>query len=238
MLAVLAVGTLSAPPARAIEPMLTFLFYMAREIMYEGFSNSEFPQPRQVEPLPAVYPGTMVEPSKLRDLIDQSFIYLSDGRRERLFQAFNAELVKPKNAAVRATMIAYFAEHALAVRTVMERLSKLNENEMRELSERFADQARTLSEEDRAKLRTVVEEGLLPVPADLNKYLVVAIADIPVAPVEDADAGADTAPGEAKPTGEGAPSAGPSTPSGAAAPLSKTAPASAAQTAAAPDFTQ
>jgi len=180
--ACLLLGTLSAPPARAFEPILMFLFGMAREVMYDAFLNSQkLPQPNS-EPLPAVYPGTMVEPRKLRELIDESFYYLSERRREALFQAFNDELIKPKNATVRASMIQYFAEHAYAVRNVMDRLSKLTEPEMRALSEHFAAEARNLPVEDREKLRTVLEEGLLPVPPDLNRMLVVAVAEIPRPP--------------------------------------------------------
>lgn len=222
-------------PARAFDPILSFLFYMARELMYEGFNNSENPPTRPIETLPAVYPGTMVEPSKLRALIDESFIYLSERRRGLLFQSFHDELIKPENAPVRASMIAYFAEHAFAVRTVMERLSKLNENEMRELSNQFAAQARALSAEDREKLRKVIREGLLPVPPDLNNYLVLAIADLPAPPVDAAVATReDTAAGIAKPTA--APSAGRSIRSGTAIPLSKTAPA--VRAAAAPGITE
>jgi hypothetical protein len=180
--ACLLLGALSAPPARAFEPILMFLFGMAREVMYDAFLNSQkAPQPNS-EPLPAVYPGTMVEPRKLRELIDESFYYLSERRREALFQAFNDELIKPKNATVRASMIQYFAEHAFAVRNVMDRLSKLTEPEMRALSEHFAAEARKLPVEDREKLRTVLEEGLLPVPPDLNRMLVVAVAEIPRPP--------------------------------------------------------
>ena len=182
-----------AAPARA-DPILMFLFGMARELMHEGFVNSrKAPRPNDV-PLPVVYPGTAVEPARLRQLIDESFIYLSARRREELFLAFNDELIKPKNAAVRAAMIEYFAEHAFAVRAAMERLSKLHESEMRELAERFVDQARTLPEEERTQLRFVLSEGLLPVPPDLNAMLVVAMRDLPVAPVQDGTAPADGKP--------------------------------------------
>jgi len=201
-------GTLSAPPARAFEPILMFLFGMAREVMYDAFLNSQkAPQPNS-EPLPAVYPGTMVEPRKLRELIDESFYYLSERRREALFQAFNDELIKPKNATVRASMIQYFAEHAFAVRNVMDRLSKLTEPEMRALSEHFAAEARNLPVEDREKLRTVLEEGLLPVPPDLNRMLVVAVAEIPRPPPAEAvpvvqDGGASKGAAKAKPQARG-----------------------------------
>jgi len=186
--ACLAAGVLCTSPARAFEPILMFLFGMAREVMYDAFVNSQKPPQPNSEPLPALYPGTMVEPRKLRELIDESFYYLSERRRDALFQAFNDELIKPKNATVRAAMIQYFAEHAYAVRNVIDRLSLLSEPEMRALAVQFADEARKLPEKERQQLREVLEEGLLPVPPDLSHMLVVAIAEIPRAPAEPAAA--------------------------------------------------
>jgi len=182
LFAIIALGLLGPGTARAFEPMMMFLFGMAREIMYEAFLNSRKPSLQSQEPLPEVYPGTMVEPRKLRELIDESFFYLSERRRSEIFQALHDEIIKPENAAVRASMIAYFAEHAVAVRRVMDRLSKLNENEMRQVSEQFVAQARTLPEAEREQLRKVLGEGLLPVPPDLNQRLVVAMRSIPRAP--------------------------------------------------------
>ena len=179
--ACLIAGMLCTTPARAFDPILMFLIGMAREITYEAFATSQNPRAPAEEPLPEVYPGTMVEPSKLRAMIDESFVYLSERRRDALFQAFHDELIKPQNAAVRASMIAYFTEHALAVRMVLQRLSKLTENEMRMLSAEFAVQARTLASDDRENLRKVLEEGLLPVPPDLNKMLVAEIRALPPA---------------------------------------------------------
>ncbi len=182
LLAVIALGLLGPGTARAFDPMMMFLFGMAREIMYEAFLNSRKPGPETIEPLPEVYPGTMVEPRKLRELIDESFFYLSERRRAEIFQALHDEIIKPENAVVRASMIAYFAEHAVAVRRVMDRLSNLTESEMRQLSEQFVAQARTLPEAEREQLRKVLNEGLLPVPPDLNQRLVVAMRSIPRAP--------------------------------------------------------
>ena len=180
ILASIVLGTLCALPARAFDPITMFLFGMAREIMYEAFQNSVKPVEPNAQPLPEVYPGTMVEPRKLRELIDESFFYLSERRRGEIFQAFNAELIKPKNALVRASMIQYFTEHAYAVRSAIDRLSKLTEPEMRQLTAQFAAQVRTMAPEDRAQLRTVLDEGLLPVPPDLNRMLIVAVAEIPL----------------------------------------------------------
>jgi len=171
-------GALCASPARA-DPLLMFLFGMAREMMYDAYLSSQKPRAQHFEPLPEVYPGTTVEPRKLRELIDESFIYLSDRRREEIFQSLHEEIIKPENSAVRAAMIAYFAERAVAVRMVMERLSNLPEAEMQSLAAQFAAHARALPVAEREQLRAVLSEGLLPVPPDLNRKLVVAIAEIP-----------------------------------------------------------
>lgn len=192
LFACIVLSTLCATPARAFDPITTFLFGMAREIMYEAFVNSRKPPAANSQPLPAVYPGTTVEPRKLRELIDESFFYLSERRREELFQAFHEELIKPKNAAVRSAMIQYFTEHAYAVRSVMDRLSKLREPELRALTAQFTAQARTLSAEERVQLRKLLEEGLLPVPPELNRMLVVAVAEIPASPTEQAKAEQDS----------------------------------------------
>lgn len=182
LLSCIVLGTLCAVPARAFDPVTMLLFGIAREIMYEAFQNSLKPREPSQEPLPEVYPGTMVEPRKLRELIDQSFFYLSDRRREEIFQAFHEELIKPKNALVRASMIQYFSERAYAVRSAIDRLSKLTEPEMRAVTTQFAAQVRGMSADERAQLRKVLDENLLPVPPDLNRMLSVAVAEIPLPP--------------------------------------------------------
>ncbi len=238
LLAVIALGLLGPGSARALDPMMMFLFGMAREIMYEAFLNSRKPPSESPAPLPQVYPGTMVEPRKLRELIDESFFYLSERRRTEIFQALHDEIIKPQNAAVRASMIAYFAEHAVAVRQVMDRLSKLTETERRQLSEQFVAQARGLPEPEREQLRKLLDEGLLPVPPDLNQRLVVAMRSIPRAPAAEGvaprdpvavrpESGAASQPLTASTREEAAPPAAfaaPTVPQSAAAP-NKTAPA-------------
>jgi hypothetical protein len=179
VLSCLVFGTLCAMPARAFDPVTMILFGIAREIMYEAFENSLKPRAPSQEPLPQVYPGTMVEPRKLREQIDESFFYLSERRRAEIFQAFHEELIKPKNALVRASMIQYFSERAYAVRSAIDRLSKLTEPEMRAVTAQFATQVLEMKPEDRKQLRKVLDEGLLPVPPDLNRMLVAAVRDIP-----------------------------------------------------------
>ena len=119
-----------ALPARAGDPVLTFLMGIAQEILN---------QPKAAAPpateLPEVYPGTTVRPALLKRLIDDCFLYLSAPQRAEIFDALNAELLKPGNFAVRAPMIEYFVHRALQVRAAQVRLAQLSPREQQLLAD-------------------------------------------------------------------------------------------------------
>src|SRR4051812_35500718 len=99
-------------PARA-DPLLMFLVGVAREI-----ASIPAAQPAETAATFAqTYPGTTVAPEGLRRLIDESFVYLSSTQRTEVFEALNAELLKPGNATVRGPIIETFAARAFQVRT-------------------------------------------------------------------------------------------------------------------------
>jgi hypothetical protein len=154
-------------PAHA-EPLLMFLLGAAQEII-SAARPAAVPVPA---PAPStVYPGTTVEPALLKRLIDESFAYLTPEQRGEVFQALNAELVKPENFAVRGPMIENFAHRALQVRAAQRELARLSYREKQVLAEEFRKEAKSLAPEDLGPLRQVLEKGLLPVPADLNQLL-------------------------------------------------------------------
>ena len=158
-------------PARA-DPILMFLVGMAKEIA----SIPAASQPAVMSPdLPQTYPGTTVPPEGLRRLIDESFTYLSAAQRAEVFEALNAELLKPANAMVRGPIIETFAARAFQVRTAQQQLEKLSPREMNALAADFQKEAKTLPEEDLAQLRQALEKNLLPVPVDLNRLLLIAL---------------------------------------------------------------
>jgi hypothetical protein len=161
----------AALPARAADPVLTFLLGMAREMMAQP-KAAAVPAPE----LPEVYPGTTVQPVLLKRLIDDSFLYLAAPQRAEIFDALNAELLKPKNFAVRASMIEYFAYRALQVRAAQLRLGQLSLREKQFLVEEFRQELKALPEEDAVQLRDMLHRGLLPVPADLNQLLLAAFS--------------------------------------------------------------
>ncbi|HEY6967047.1 MAG TPA: hypothetical protein VI229_06220 [Burkholderiales bacterium] len=163
-------------PASA-DPILLFLIGIARDMVINHAMSGERPPAEPVLPLPdfsRVYPGTSVEPEVLRRLIDDSFLYLSDKQRQEIFDQLNAALLNPKNAAVRGTMIEYFAEKALAVRAAQLQLAKMPYSEKQRLAAEFKADIAGLPAEDRDQLGKLLRGNLLPVPSDLNQLLLAA----------------------------------------------------------------
>lgn len=203
LFAVLFVGVVR--PASA-DPVLMFLIGVARDIVTNHAASRN--RPRPPDPMPdfgKVYPGTSVEPEHLRRLIDDSFLYLAPAQRAEIFEALHAHLLDPRNAAVRGTMIQYFAERALAVRAAQLQLQKMPWSDKQRMADEFRVEIATLGEEEQAQLRGLLREGLLPVPGDLNGLLLAAFEakfpepkhDAPLPVLEDA-ASARTPSGQAR----------------------------------------
>lgn len=167
-----------ALPARA-DPLLMFLLSVAREMVTSAVQRDLAARPIVIEPLPEVYGGTTVQPDHLRALIDDAFSYLGPDQRDEVFQSLHAELIKPKNAAVRAPLIQYFAERAIQVRAARARLARLSEAEMQRMATEFGRQTRDINDEDRGQLREVLRRGLLPVPDSLGTLMLAALGPVP-----------------------------------------------------------
>ncbi|MSQ55942.1 MAG: hypothetical protein EXR31_11305 [Betaproteobacteria bacterium] len=189
-----------ALPARAADPLVMFIMSVARHMIEKQVERS-MRQPAPPEPMPDLdktYPGTAVEPEILKRLIDDSFIYLASDQRKEIFDSLNKELLDPKNAPIRATMIEHFARKALAVRANQVRLSQLSYREKQMLAEEFKRETEGVSDQDIAQLRSVIEKGLLPVPMDLNQLFIAVLDQRPVpavpAPVPTAQGASKTGP--------------------------------------------
>lgn len=161
-------------PALAVDPVLMFLLSAAREMIFKAAREHAAAEPPATV---ATYPGTVVQPADLKRLIDESFTYLSQGQRQEIFDSLHAALMDPKNAAVRASMIEYFAQRAIAVREAQDRLTKLSQQEKALLAADFRKQVAALPDEEAAQIVDLLRRNLLPVPSDLNEMLLAAIGD-------------------------------------------------------------
>lgn len=161
----------------AANPMLMFLIGIARDMVVDFAQNRKDgppPEPVYLPDMAKVYPGTTIEPDTIRKLIDDSFLYLSSSQREEIFNSLNAELLKPKNAAVRGAMIQYFADRALVVRAAQLQLAKMPYREKQQLAEEFKTELAGLPEDDQKQIGQLLRRGMLPVPSDLNQLLLAA----------------------------------------------------------------
>ena len=152
-------------------PLLSLILSIAQQVASQPDPAPAMP----VVELPPTYPGTTVEPATLRRLIDDSFLYLSAEQRDQVFEALNAELLKPANAALRGPIIEHFTERALQVRAAQLRLGELTFREKQMLADELRREAQSLPEAELEQLRQTLEKGLLPVPSDLNQLLLAAL---------------------------------------------------------------
>lgn len=157
----------------AADPILMLLMSIARNMVtsHAQKPDSEKLLESQILDTAKVYPGTMVEPDQLRRLIDDSFLYLGDRQRQEIFDSFNAELLKPKNAAVRGAMIEYFTDRALVVRAAQLQLARMPWSEKERLALEFKAELAALPPEERQQIRDLLHQRMLPVPSDLNQLL-------------------------------------------------------------------
>ena len=170
----LALG-LAPAPAHAFDPLLMLLLGIARDmVIAAGTQPRVKPETPAIDPK-SVYQGTLVEPGQLRALIDDCFAYLSTAQRREIFDSLNEALLDPKNAAVRAPMIEYFAERAMAVRAAHYRLSMLTTHEKQMLVAEFRAATAGMPKEEQKQLGEVLRKGLLPLPSDLNQLLLATL---------------------------------------------------------------
>lgn len=157
----------------AADPILMLLMSIARNMVINHAQKPDAEKllESQIFRLEKVYPGTLVEPDHIRRLIDDSFLYLGDRQRQEIFDSFNAELMKPKNAAVRGAMIEYFTDKALVVRAAQLQLAQMPWSEKERLALEFKSELAALAPEDRAQIGELLRKRLLPVPSDLNQLL-------------------------------------------------------------------
>jgi hypothetical protein len=160
----------------AADPILMLLMSIARNMVtnHAQKPDSEKLLENQILDTANVYPGTLVEPDHIRRLIDDSFLYLGDRQRQEIFDSLNAELLKPKNAAVRGAMIEYFTDRALVVRAAQLQLARMPWSEKERMALEFKFELAGLPPEDQKQIGELLRKRMLPVPGDLNQLLLAA----------------------------------------------------------------
>jgi DNA-directed RNA polymerase specialized sigma24 family protein len=162
--------------SEAADPLAMLLIGIARDMLLSHILREARREPAPPAPPPRVYPGTTVEPAQLRRLIDESFGYLSEAQREEVFDALQSAILDPRHAAIRASLLEYFAHRALAVRAMRERLARLSVEEKVRVAEEFRAALAALPPDERGELGEALRRGLLPVPEDLGQMMLAALS--------------------------------------------------------------
>ena len=159
----------------AADPIIMLLMSIARNMVSKHAEKPDSEKLLESQTftfnMAKVYPGTLVEPDQIRRLIDDSFLYLGDRQRQEIFDSLNAELLNPRNAAVRGAMIEYFTDRALVVRAAQLQLAKMPWSEKERMAQEFKAELAALPPEERAQIGELLRTRMLPVPSDLNQLL-------------------------------------------------------------------
>lgn len=130
-------------------------------------------------PVPPVPRGA--EESRLRTVIDESFLHLTPAQRDAVFAGMRNILSDPRHAQIRSQIVAEFILRAHAVREGYRSLERLSYSEKRTLAARAKEEFTRLPAEQRRQLLEVLQSGMLPVPRDLNAIMLTEFGGAPLA---------------------------------------------------------
>jgi len=173
--------------AACADPVLILLLRMIRD---QAISSSleagvtslrQAPSPRSPAygfalPSPPVPRGT--EESRVRALIDDSFLHLSGAQRDAVFASMEKVLNDPQHAQIRTQLVAEFTLKARAVREGYRNLDRLSHAEKRTLALQAKEEFRNLPAEQRHQLLEALQAGVLPMPHDLNAIMLAEFGSV------------------------------------------------------------
>ena len=127
-------------------------------------------------PTPPVARGS--EQSRVRALIDDSFLHLSGAQRDAVFASIEKLLNDPQHAQIRTQLVAEFTLKARAVREGYRNLDRLSYAEKRTLALQAKEEFRRLPAEQRHQLLEALQAGVLPMPHDLNQIMLAEFGSV------------------------------------------------------------
>jgi hypothetical protein len=179
--------SLCSASAACADPILLLLLRMIRdqaissslEAGVTSLRQSPSPQSPAVGYVLATPPGPRgTEPSRIRALIDESFLHLSGAQRDAVFAGMEKILNDPQYAKIRMQLVAEFTAKARAVREGYLSLERLSHAEKRTLALQAKEEFRNLPAEQRNELLGALQSGVLPVPRDLSEILLAEFGSI------------------------------------------------------------
>jgi len=172
--------------AVAADPFVLFLLRMLRDQAITSTLEAGVAGQQPVAPVPAppvaAAPQAVPESRQLRALIDESFLHLGPQQREELHASLQKMLSDPRNAAVRADIIAEFTLQATAVRDAHRQLSRLSEPDMRRLAAEARVEFARLPADQRGLLLQALQHGVPGMPRALHDLMLAEFRGVPATP--------------------------------------------------------
>ena len=179
-------GLLLPVPSHAADPFVLFLLRVLRDqaasTAIESGVSSASRAPGPEGSLTSLPPST-TESGRLRTVIDDSFIHLSDQQRQDLHASLMRILDDPRNAVDRPAILADFNEQARQVREAHRQLSRLTEADMRVIAAEARLEFVRLPPDQRQLIMQALRQGPLPgMPRALHERMLAEFAGVPAAP--------------------------------------------------------
>ncbi len=124
-------------------------------------------------PTPPVAQGS--EDSRLRTVIDDSFLYLKASQRDAVYEGMRKIINDPQNAAIKGQIIAEFSLKAKSARESYRALDRLSSTEKLRLAQQAGAEFKSLAPAEQRDMLNALEAGVLPVPRDLAAAMLAQI---------------------------------------------------------------
>jgi len=184
LIVVLALGPAAS---HAADPLMLILLRLLRDkVISTALENAYAHGQREargalrVAPNPA--PPWALDDQRLRQLIDEGFVHLTDAQRTEVFAGVKRILADPKNAAAIPVIIEELAIKASAVRQAHEAMSALSASDKRLLARDTREELLKMPSEERQQLLQILRSNAIPLPGDLRDLILADFARLPGSP--------------------------------------------------------
>jgi len=163
-------------PAYALDPLTLLLLRAVRDkVISAGIESSvdRATAPSNARPPVSAQPGYPLgmDDTQLRRLIDEGFVYLTEGQRDEVYQHVRRILQDPKNAPEVPSIIADLAVKASAVRQAHEALNNLPMARKQRIAAEAREEYERMPADTREELAGVLRARLVPMPTDLTDMI-------------------------------------------------------------------
>lgn len=167
----------------AVEPLTLILLRVLRDqivtssaqAVYDGVQR-ENNRPGETILPPSPY---VLDDRKLRTLIDEGFVHLTEAQRDEVFSGVRRGLDDPKNAYFQPMIVQELALKASAMRQAHEQLNNLSYGEKKAIAGQAREEYTGMPSGERLQMIQVLQSGIAPIPRDLNDMILAEFDRVP-----------------------------------------------------------